>query len=147
MARDALCFQCNMKFTSAALLTEHEKSGHQLPGEPITKDIIPPGVPLATPEMLAVVERQRKRELEQAKQVAQSTPPPSVNTLPDGTVVTTPEPPKPEPIKLTYLYIGQHDKCMGQVKTLEVDVKDSHVVLAYCQNCNIQIESREEKKL
>ena len=60
---------------------------------------------------------------------------------PPKPVVTKKEPSKP--IKLTYVYQGNCKDCGKSVETLELDVANKHIVLAYCTPCHKQWKSRE----
>lgn len=63
-------------------------------------------------------------------------------------IQTTPVSPQhPQSIKLTYAYIGNCPNCLAPVKTLEADVLNKHVAIAYCTNCDKQIESQTVKRL
>jgi hypothetical protein len=63
-------------------------------------------------------------------------------------IQTVPIPTKTvEPIKLTYAYVGNCPHCRSTVKTLEMDVGKSHVAVAYCTNCDKQLESQNVKRL
>lgn len=55
-------------------------------------------------------------------------------------------PVKPEPIKLTYKYVGNCPTCGSEVDTLEVDL-DKFVIIAYCQSCHKQLRHKPVAKL
>jgi predicted rRNA methylase YqxC with S4 and FtsJ domains len=61
--------------------------------------------------------------------------------------VVAPQSPVIKSIKLKYVYEGQCTKCNSPISTIELDVKDSHVVVAYCQRCNLQLDQKEVSKL
>lgn len=47
------------------------------------------------------------------------------------------------PIKLKYLYEGRCPECLTPVETIELDVANHHVAIAYCPNCKQQRAQRE----
>lgn len=56
---------------------------------------------------------------------------------------------KPEPIILEYHYLGTCPTCKTPVRTLvvEADTKDKVSVIAFCTNCNKQLETQKEAKI
>jgi len=58
--------------------------------------------------------------------------------------------PQPQPIQLTYKYIGTCSFCKGEVETIELDVGvkiKEHVCLAWCNNCKKKLSQRKVVKL
>lgn len=108
---------------------------------------LPPGIPqdaLPSEEFMKTIERlegpvtdpAEKQALDAHKQEMES----RLSSL-------QPPPIVPSPIVLTYRYTGTCPDCNKEVSTLELDIKDTHAVVAYCANCNKQLQSREEKDL
>lgn len=62
-------------------------------------------------------------------------------TQPVDTVAST-------PLKLEYVYKGKCPVCSAtQVRTIELDVAKKHFCVAYCNQCQRQIEEKEVVKL
>ena len=124
---------CSMEFPSEEEFQAHKDSNHQTKGVPL----VPPGetVDPAFIEQVQRIEQKKKEEAEQSHPVA----------------ADRPELPPSAPITLTYRYTGQCPDCRREVVTFPMDVKIKdvacHVVVAYCEGCKKQVESREEKKL
>jgi transcription elongation factor Elf1 len=55
--------------------------------------------------------------------------------------------PEPKPITLQYVYKGDCPKCVIAVETIEVDIANVHVAIAWCPRCKQQHEQREVHKL
>lgn len=127
--------ECNQEFASDALFQQHKQSGHQTKGsslEPLPTTAMP------TPEFMEAVQRIEAEVL---------APSPKLNNPAvalDGTKLEVPE---PKPIKLKYVFEGDCPTCRKPVSTLELQVKDSHFVIAYCETCKQQLQEREEKNL
>lgn len=106
---------------------------------------LPPGVSpadLPDPDFLATIAEMEKEAARPQKPVLPQT------TKSQGIVENSPPRPVTEkkPITLTYKYTGQ-DEVGHDVATLETDVADKHFAIAYCLQCNKQIESREVANL
>lgn len=104
---------------------------------PKTMANLPPGVnpgDLPSAEFLQTI-----KEMEEAK----NAPPPPKPTVAQP---TKPQTPSAQPIQLTYKYTGACENG-HQVATLETDVENKHFAIAYCLQCNKQVESREVANL
>lgn len=125
----AICVQCSQEFPSDDVFQEHKKSGHVTQGRPL----VPPGQDV-DPELLQQIQRIEEKKKDPEPEVPQKV-----------------ELPPPTPITLSYRYTGQCPTCRREVVTFPMDVKikdvECHVVIAYCENCKTQLQSREEKKL
>lgn len=61
-----------------------------------------------------------------------------------------PPPPKPEPVKLTYTWIGSCPHCNVPIETIPLDIDartKSIVVIAWCPSCKKKLEQQEVAKL
>ena len=74
--------------------------------------------------------------MEVAKQI-DSPQPHTITTAKPPTIIT-----EKKPLELTYKYIGNCENGHS-VSTLEMDVEEKHFVVAFCLQCNKQVESRE----
>lgn len=109
---------------------------------------LPPGITdadLPDEEFLKTV-----AEIEKAQQKpAQPTPKPQEEKPPHSLSSNPATPPAVvslKPIQLTYRYEGVCDKG-HPVSTLEIDIHNSHHVIAYCTVCKIQCQEREVEDL
>ena len=136
-----LCIKCNYEFPSDAIYETHKKSGHQFMSngtpleDPNPQPEVPPGIPsesLPTPEFIAQVQAMETPQPEE--------PAPTPSTHP------TELPPVKE-LKLTYVWVGECETCRIPPTTIELDVKDSHFVVAVCDRCKQQLQSQEVAKL
>ena len=121
-----ICMPCNQEFSSEASYLKHKESGHTTKGQALEG---PGDVSAPTPEFLEAVARIESQKDEQP-------PTPERPQLPD-----------PKPIALTYVYTGDCPSCRRQPSTLELQVKDTFFVIAYCDNCKKQLMEKEVVKL
>lgn len=107
---------------------------------------LPPGVKaedLPSPDFIATVaemERLEKEEKSKPKLKPQET------TVKDSPPDASNPVAQKKPILLTYSYTGDCDNGHG-VSTLEMDVEGKHFCIAFCLQCNKQIESKEVANL
>lgn len=143
MARSVMCIPCNFKFISEEAFQVHKQSKHTIfvngtpiedptpPQEPVIPDGIPPEA-LPSPEFI-----QQVQEMEKAKQADQdSKPSQHPNELPPA-----------KELKLTYLWVGECPTCRIPPTSIELDVRDIHFVVAICDRCKAQLDSKEVAKL
>jgi len=121
MTPNFLCTTDNQSFPSLEALEAHERSGHQIPGTP-TKNVE------INPEFAETL--QRIKEAEKAKQLAPT----------EKQIIEHPKAPEIKPLKLEYTFTGT-DQAGHPVTTLEIDINDTHFVIAYCEVEKTQILS------
>lgn len=132
MAALFICPQDNQSFPTHEALKEHKLSGHVTRGETTTNQEM-------NPEFLETLKAMK--EAEQAKANT------AKNLAPDGTELKLPTPKPLAPIRLTYLYEGDCPNDRTPISTLELDIKETHFVIAVCLTCKDQLASREAPKL
>jgi hypothetical protein len=122
-----LCVACTVgddvvEFPSVAEYIAHEKGGHiSRPKKDLPPS--PPVTPSAT-ELKAMAEQ------------VQTAPPSQGGSLEHGTNPS----PSIKPLYITYRWIGVHPPCNTEVKTIEVDVDDKSLLVAYCMHCDLKLE-------
>lgn len=133
MAKQAICMPCGMEFPSEASFQQHKDSGHTTKG-----GLLMPPSAVPSPEFMETVQRLEAQALTPTVPLADPT------KAPDGSELKLPE---AKPIVLTYVYTGDCPTCIKPISTLELNVKDSHFVVAYCEICKKQLNEREERDL
>lgn len=127
-----MCIPCSLEFSTEADFTVHKSSGHVDKSKGLT--LVGPGVE-PDPDFAATIARIEAKKNE-----------PQVMTAPP---VHSPRPELPElqAVQLIYKYTGDCPTCRTPVSTLELDLDQTHAVIAHCVKCNKQLEVRKEKKL
>lgn len=131
----ALCPNCStgdesVEFESVRDLVAHMKSGHMTRPEKKLRPN-PKPVTLSTTEL---------RALEETKQNTPQVTTTSVASPASAALVV-------KPLELQYRWIGVHAACNSEPKTIEVDLADTTIVVAFCMNCNEKLMQREVPKL
>lgn len=135
--------QCNVEFASDADYLKHKKAGHKgglekaIPIEAPPVPTPPPGVPkeaMPSAEFMEQVARIESSGEKPASSDSAASQHPS-------------ELPKPNPLVLTYLWIGQCPDDRTEASTFELDVADKHFCIAVCPTCKKQLDTKEVAKL
>ena len=121
-----ICISCNVEFDSVQEYVSHERGGHKSrPQKELPPS--PPVTPSAT-ELKALEEKGKKLANSQGQLIE------------ENKVIT---PPKQEPLELKYVWTGVHAVCNSSPKTIMLHVGESEFAVAFCINCDKELEKRE----
>lgn len=134
--------QCSQEFLGDLAYEEHKRSGHRTIG--ISLNPVPAGIPVEAVADQSFIDNVERINREKQEGLAPTTHNDNPNQAPDGSKLEVPE---PKQIQLTYVYTGECPTCRKPVSTIELDVKDAHFVVAYCETCKKQLHESEEKNL
>lgn len=124
-----LCVACStsdtsVEFDSVADLMAHSKGGHMSrPAKPLP----PPRKPVK-PSATELKETEEK-----GTKVISTTHGEVIEHPKDTTVVIV------KPLELRYKWTGTHPQCDSTPRTIEAQVEDGVIVIAYCMNCDKQL--------
>ena len=119
-----ICISCNVEFDSVQEYVSHERGGHKSrPQKELPPS--PPLTPSAT-ELKALEEKLAD--------------PKNVPIEYESIKIT---PPKQEPLELKYVWTGVHAVCNSSPKTIMLHVGESEFAVAFCINCDKELEKRE----
>ena len=127
-----------MNFLTLKELADHQRGGH--------KSRIAKALPDSKPKGLSKTEQQLLAEGKPLPALRDTGKPAELPVPPVPPASQLQEPVVPEkipPLELQYKWVGRHEACRTEPRTISIKVGGKNVIIAFCVSCNLELGQME----